>query len=143
MGMSGPSREGGMMAEINVTPFVDVMLVLLIIFMVTAPLMATGVEIDLPSATAPPVEVTGEQLVIGMNQAGELTLARGSDPAQPVTREQLEANLREEGKAHPDRAVFVQADGTLAYQEVMDLLEMAKQAGIPKVGLVTRPPTEP
>ena len=58
MGMSGPSREGGMMAEINVTPFVDVMLVLLIIFMVTAPLMATGVEIDLPSATAPPAAFT-------------------------------------------------------------------------------------
>ncbi len=131
------------MSEINVTPFVDVMLVLLIIFMVTAPLMATGVEIDLPSANTPPVEVTGEQLVIGMKTSGEFTLARGSNPAQTLTKEQLEANLREEGKAHPDHAVFVQADGALPYQEVMNLLEMAKQAGIPKVGLVTRPPTAP
>jgi biopolymer transport protein TolR len=143
MGMSGPSRDGGMMAEINVTPFVDVMLVLLIIFMVTAPLMATGVEIDLPSANTPPVEVTGEQLVIAMNKEGELTLARGSNPAQALTRDQLAANLTEEGKAHPERAVFVQADGALPYQEVMNLLEMAKQAGIPKVGLVTRPAPAP
>jgi biopolymer transport protein TolR len=89
------------------------------------------------------VEVSGEQLVIGMNKAGELTLARGSGASQPLTREQLEANLREEGKAHPDRAVFVQADGALAYQEVMDLLELAKQSGIPRVGLVTRPASEP
>ena len=67
------------------------------------------------------------------------------DPHQveEVLEKQLEANLREEGKAHPDHAVFVQADGTLPYQEVMNLLEMAKQAGIPKVGLVTRPPSEP
>lgn len=142
MGMSGPSRDGGMMAEINVTPFVDVMLVLLIIFMVTTPLMATGVEIDLPSATAPPVEVTGEQLVIGMNRDGELTLARGV--IRPAAHSGAARSEPARGrKAHPDHAVFVQADGTLPYQEVMNLLEMAKQAGIPKVGLVTRPPSEP
>jgi len=143
MGMSGPSRDGGMMSEINVTPFVDVMLVLLIIFMVTAPLMTTGVEIDLPSANTPPIEVSGEQLVISMGKDGALALARGSNPSQPLTLEQLAANLREEGKAHPDHAVFVQADGALPYQEVMNLLELAKKSGIPRVGLVTRPATEP
>ena len=139
MGMSGPSRDGGMMAEINVTPFVDVMLVLLIIFMVTAPLMTTGVDIDLPSANTPPVEVTGEQLVIGMQKDGALTLARGTGAPMVLTREQLEANLLEEGKTHPGQAVYVQADGALPYQEVMGLLELAKQSGIPKVGLVTQP----
>ena len=139
MGMSGPSRDGGMMAEINVTPFVDVMLVLLIIFMVTTPMMTTGVDIDLPSANTPPAEVSGDQLVISMAKDGSLSLGRGSDPAQPLTREQLEANLLEEGKQHPGQAVFVQADGTLPYQDVMTLLELAKQSGIPKVGLVTKP----
>ncbi len=139
MGMSGPSREGGMMSEINVTPFVDVMLVLLIIFMVTAPMMTTGVDIDLPSANTPPATLTGDQLVISMAQDGTLSLARGTDPAQPVTREQLGANLVEEGKQNPGQAVFVQADGKLAYQEIMTLLELAKQSGIPKVGLVTQP----
>lgn len=140
MGMSGPSREGGMMAEINVTPFVDVMLVLLIIFMVTAPLMTTGVNIDLPSANTPPVEVSGDQLVIGLAKDGTLTLARGSAPGQALTRDQLGANLAEEGKQHPGQAVYVQADGALPYQSVMDLLELAKQSGIPKVGLITQPP---
>jgi biopolymer transport protein TolR len=139
MAMSGPSREGGMMSEINVTPFVDVMLVLLIIFMVTAPLMTTGVNIDLPSANTPPVDVTGDQLVIGLAKDGSLTLARGTNTAQALTREQLEANLVEEGKQHPGQAVFVQADGALPYQEVMSLLELAKNSGIPKVGLVTQP----
>ena len=128
-----------MMAEINVTPFVDVMLVLLIIFMVTTPMMTTGVDIDLPSANTPPAEVSGDQLVISMAKDGSLSLGRGSDPAQPLTREQLEANLLEEGKQHPGQAVFVQADGTLPYQDVMTLLELAKQSGIPKVGLVTQP----
>ncbi len=142
MGMSGPSRDGGMMAEINVTPFVDVMLVLLIIFMVTTPMMTTGVDIDLPSANTPPAEVSGDQLVISMATDGSLSLGRGSDPAQPLTREQLEANLLEEGKQHPGQAVFVQADGTLPYQDVMTLLELAKQSGIPKVGLVTKPAGE-
>ncbi len=139
MAMTGPSRDGAMMSEINVTPFVDVMLVLLVIFMITAPLMTTGVEIDLPSANTPPTALTGQELVIGMQKDGGLTLARGTGQPLPLTREQLQANLVEEGKTHPGQPVFVQADGALPYQEVMTLLELAKLAGVPKVGLVTQP----
>ncbi|MSQ02835.1 MAG: ExbD/TolR family protein [Myxococcales bacterium] len=139
MGMTGPSRDGAMMSEINVTPFVDVMLVLLVIFMITAPLMTTGVDIDLPSANTPPATLTGQELVIGMQKDGSLTLARGTGQPLPLTRAQLQANLLEEGRAHPGQPVYVQADGALPYQEVMTLLELAKLAGVPKVGLVTQP----
>ena len=139
MGMSGPGREGGMMAEINVTPFVDVMLVLLIIFMVTAPLMVTGVGIELPTANTPPLDPATDSLVITIAADGAYSLGRGQAPAQPLTLEQLTANLAEEGKQHPDLPVFVAADGKLPYQQVMDVLELAKSAGLPKVGLMTKP----
>ncbi|MBM4365896.1 MAG: protein TolR [Deltaproteobacteria bacterium] len=137
--MSGPSRDGGMMSEINVTPFVDVMLVLLIIFMVTAPLLVTGVEIDLPSGDTPPLDAANDNLVIGIAADGSYTLSRGSGDARPVTIEQLGANLAEEGKQHPGQPVFVAADGTLPYQKVVDVLELAKGSGVPKVGLMTEP----
>ncbi len=139
MGMSGPSRDSGMMSEINVTPFVDVMLVLLIIFMITAPMMVTGVNIDLPTANTPQLDVDNKYLRIAVTAEGAYNISRAGDPAQPVTLEQLTALLQEEGKAHPDWPVFVAADGKLAYQVVMDVLELAKSSGLPKVGLETKP----
>ena len=138
MGMSGPSKDGGMMSEINVTPFVDVMLVLLIIFMVTTPLMATGVDIDLPRAEAPPLDATPDQLIIEMSAEGTFKLGRGSKMLD-VTREQLQANLANESKLHPNDPVFVSADGKLPYEQVLQLLALAKDSGIPKVGLMTQP----
>lgn len=137
--MSGPSRQGGLMAEINVTPFVDVMLVLLIIFMVTAPLMTTGVSIELPHAEAPPLTGADDQLVVGMKADETYTLHRGSATESVVTLEQLTANLTLEGKNHPKAQVFVSADGSLKYEKVMQLLALAKSCGIPQVGLVTQP----
>jgi biopolymer transport protein TolR len=139
MGMSGPSGgDSGLMAEINVTPFVDVMLVLLIIFMVTAPLMTTGVDIDLPRAEAPAMEATPDQLVIAIDAAGTYQLGRGSEMAT-VTLEQLQANLVNEAKLHPEDPVFVSADGKLQYEQVLQILALAKDAGVPKVGLMTQP----
>lgn len=139
MGMSGPSGgDGGMMSEINVTPFVDVVLVLLIIFMVTAPLMTTGVDIDLPRAEAPPMNATPDQLVITMDADGSYQLGRGSE-LKDVSLEQLQANLANEAKLHPDQPVFVSADGKLQYEQVLQLLALAKDAGVPKVGLMTQP----
>ncbi len=135
--MSGPSRDGGMMSEINVTPFVDVMLVLLIIFMVTAPLMVTGVEIDLPTGDTPPLDAANDNLVIGLAANGTYSLARGTGEPTAVTLDQLGANLVEEGKQHPGQPVFVAADGTLPYQKVVEVLELAKASGVPRVGLMT------
>jgi biopolymer transport protein TolR len=137
--MSGPSRDsGGMMSEINVTPFVDVMLVLLIIFMVTAPMMSTGVEMELPRADAPPLANTEEQLVLSIDADQKYYIG---DTAYPF--EELPTKLRALADSKPDQQVFVRADGTLPYELVLQLLAVAKNAGIPKVGLVTQPGPPP
>jgi biopolymer transport protein TolR len=126
------------MSEINVTPLVDVMLVLLIIFMVTAPMLNnSGVEIDLPRAEAPPLDMNDEdQLILSMNAERQVFL---NDQDTPFSVEELPARLRAIAEAHPDRPVFLRADGALPYREVVKLLSVAKQAGMPKVGLVFDP----
>jgi biopolymer transport protein TolR len=137
MGMSG-SSSGGTMADINVTPLVDVMLVLLIIFMITAPMMNNaGVEIDLPKADAPPLAMEDEdQLILSMQEDGMVLL---NDLDTPFTLEELEGRLRGIAEANPDRPVFLRADGDLPYRRVVKLLETAKKAGMPRVGLVFDP----
>ena len=135
MGMSGPSHgSGGMMAEINVTPFVDVMLVLLIIFMVTAPLMTTGVALDLPRATAPPLQPDDPQLVLSVT-ADEVYYINETK----LTADEMKTKLAAIAAANPEQQVFVRADGKLQYEKVLELLAVAKEAGVAKVGLVTQP----
>lgn len=134
MGMSGPSRDGGMMSEINVTPFVDVVLVLLIIFMVTAPLMTTGVEMELPRADAPPLPTDEEQLVLSITADERFFL---NDTA--FTEAELVSRLGAIAQANPDQQLFVRADGKLPYERVLQLLAVARASGVAKVGLVTQP----
>jgi biopolymer transport protein TolR len=136
MGMSGGSH-GGTMSDINVTPLVDVMLVLLIIFMITAPLMNNaGVEIDLPKAEAPPLDFEEEQIVLSMDAQRNVYI-EGVDT--PFTLEELPNRLRAIAEADPDRPVFLRADGDLPYRDVVKLLEVAKKSGMPRVGLVFDP----
>ncbi|MEZ4236112.1 MAG: biopolymer transporter ExbD [Myxococcota bacterium] len=125
------------MSEINVTPLVDVMLVLLIIFMITAPLMNNaGVEIDLPKAEAPPLDFEEDQLVLSMDADSNVYI-EGVDT--PFTLEELPARLHAIAEAAPDRPVFLRADGDLRYRQVVELLGIAKKAGMPRVGLVFDP----
>ncbi|MCB9743301.1 MAG: protein TolR [Alphaproteobacteria bacterium] len=138
MGMSTGGDRGGMMAEINVTPFVDVMLVLLIIFMVTAPMMVQGLEVDLPRAEAPPLESADDQLLLILDKEGRVFIKSGEE-AREVPADQLPQRLAAIKESNPDQAVFVQADGALPYADVMRLMAAAKAAGIGKVGLVTQP----
>ena len=135
MGMSGPSQGGGgMMSEINVTPFVDVMLVLLIIFMVTAPMMTAGVELDLPRAEAPTLTSDEDQLVLSISKEESYFIGKESFPLA-----EMPVKLAAIAAANPGQQVFVRADGSLPYEKVLQLLAMAKGAGIVKVGLVTQP----
>ena len=127
---------GGMMSEINVTPFVDVMLVLLVIFMVTTPLMVTGMEVELPRAEAPPLESSEDQLVLAITATGAYYIGDREIPA-----EELGEKLIAIAEANPDRDVFLKADGQVTYEQVAQLMAMAKAAGIAKVGLVTQPGT--
>jgi biopolymer transport protein TolR len=143
MGMSG-GGHGGTMSEINVTPLVDVMLVLLIIFMVTAPMLNNaGVEIDLPQAEAPPLDMAEDQIVLSMDANRQVFL---NESETPFGVDELLFRLRAIAEANPGKPVFLRADGTLPYAEVVNLLSVAKQAGMPKVGLVFDPlkaPKEP
>ncbi len=129
-----------MLSEINVTPFVDVMLVLLIIFMVTAPMMVQGVEIELPNADATALEVQEDedQLILSIDATGAVFIGE-----TPVEWEELGAKLAAIKKRNPDANVFVRADGSIRYEKVLQLMAMAKTAGIGKVGLVTQPGVEP
>ncbi len=123
-----------MMAEINVTPFVDVMLVLLVIFMVTAPMMVTGLPVDLPPADAPPLEAPDQELVLSLTAEGELYI---NDT--PVSVEELGVKLGAISKENPDQDVYLKADGSVPYRQVAGIIAAARAAGISKVGLVTRP----
>ena len=123
------------MAEINVTPFVDVMLVLLIIFMVTAPMMTTGLEVELPQAEAPALSQNQDsQMVLGITAEGVYILQE-----REFTIEELEAKLPAIVQANPDQDVFLQADAAVPYEKVAQLMAICTQAGIPRVGLVTQP----
>ncbi|MCK6516388.1 MAG: hypothetical protein RIT28_3561 [Pseudomonadota bacterium] len=134
MGMSSGGDRGGMMAEINVTPFVDVMLVLLIIFMVTAPMMVQGVDIELPKSESPPLVSEEEQLVLSLTADGKYFINESE-----FTFEELQVKLRAIREANPDQAIFVKADGALPYEKVIRMMSVAQAAGIGKVGLVTQP----
>ncbi|MBN1335283.1 MAG: ExbD/TolR family protein [Deltaproteobacteria bacterium] len=123
-----------MMSDINVTPFVDVMLVLLIIFMVTAPLLTTGLKVDLPRVDAPPIEMPEEQVLLVIDAQGRYFLAD-----HEFTFAELEEKIPAIAKANPDQEVFLQADGTVPYARVAELMGLCTRAGIVRMGMVTAP----
>ena len=124
-------------SQINVTPLVDVMLVLLIIFMVTAPILQQGVSVDLPKVTAGPLSGQEEQLVVNVGKTGQIFL---NDT--PMTTDQLTSKLRAIAAARPDRQLYVRADQSVAYGEVMRVMGAVHEAGLVRVGLVTEPPPD-
>jgi biopolymer transport protein TolR len=133
----GPSEGGGSISDINVTPLVDVMLVLLVIFMVTAPILQQGVAIDLPKVAASPLAGDEEQLVVNVNKAGQVFL---NDT--PMALDALTTKLAAIRAARPDRQVFVRADQTVPYGQVMKTMGAVRESGLTKIGLVTEPPPD-
>jgi len=122
------------LSEINVTPFVDVMLVLLIIFMVTAPLMQQGVDVDLPETTTQPLRLQDEPLVLTVQKNGKYYLARLEIPPEKL-REKLVAIF--EGR--DSKQIFLRADKDAAYGLVVVAMAAARAAGATKIGMVTEP----
>jgi biopolymer transport protein TolR len=122
------------LGEINVTPLVDVMLVLLIIFMVSAPMMNTGVDVDLPAAQAPQVEVNDEKLLLTVTRDQKVFLGRDE-----VSYDKLEATLLANERMQREKELYVQADATVPYGFVVKVIAIVKKAGISKLGLVTDP----
>jgi biopolymer transport protein TolR len=125
-------RRRALMGEINVTPFVDVMLVLLIVFMVTAPLLTVGVTVDLPETTAAPLPGQDEPLSVSVNRAGEIYL---QDSA--IALEELGPRLRAISDRNPDLRIFVRGDRVIDYGRVMEVVGAIHAAGFAKVALVT------
>jgi len=125
--------------EINVVPYIDVMLVLLIIFMVTAPLLTAGVEVDLPNAAAQPLEFNedNEPLILTVQSDGSLYLNIGADPQQAVSDEEVVRLASIALQKRPERAVAVRGDNAGAYGDVVRGMVLLQNAGAPKVGLLT------
>lgn len=129
------------MAEINVVPYIDVMLVLLVIFMVTAPLITQGVKVDLPQADADPQ--TGEgttPVVVHIDQFGDTYLDLGDNELLPVDQQLLFERLVDVLDEAPTTPIMVRADQSIDYGLVVDAMVAAQAAGAPSVGLVTQPP---
>jgi len=128
------SGKKGLMSEINVTPFVDVMLVLLIIFMVTAPMMTHGVKVDTPQTTHENMDVDAKALIISIDGNRQVFINQYQLDASEV-RERLPAilDVRRTGE------VFLKADKSLPYGIVMDVMAQIRDAGIEKIGMVTEP----
>ena len=136
IGTSGTGRQT--LTEINVTPLVDVMLVLLIIFMVTAPLIQQGVEVKLPDARAKPVAAEEQKLVLSIKADRSLWLGTSEDAAR-IPYDLLEEKLRANVRAQKDRELYLMADKTLPYGYVVDVMATVQRAGVVNVGMITNP----
>ncbi len=125
-------------SEINVVPYIDVMLVLLIIFMITAPLLQQGVEIDLPQASANPISPDQrEPLIVSVSKAGELYLNIGANNEKPIDEETLGKRVAAVINNHPETPVLVRGDKAVDYGRVTQAMVLLQAAGVEKVGLMT------
>ncbi len=139
--MAGNRTKHRPMAEINVVPYIDVMLVLLIIFMVTAPMLMQGVKVDLPEASADPVEnQDSEPVIVSLKAGGELFLNVGGDEKQALSLATIKQRVAAVMRRNPDKPVMVWGDRAVAYGEVVTLMAALQEAGAPSVGLVTENP---
>ena len=125
------------MAEINVTPLVDVMLVLLIIFMVTAPMLSMGIDVNLPRVKAKSVDVTEEKLVLTISEAKEIFLNKTKLPLG-----ELNPKLEAIFSNRIDREIFLRADKNVPYGFVVEVMSEVRKAGVDKLGMITEPPEE-
>jgi biopolymer transport protein TolR len=131
-GKGAPGRTT--MSEINVTPMVDVMLVLLIIFMVTTPLIQQGVKVNLPETKAAPVEASDKKLVLSVDANHHVYIGEVEIPL-----DQLEEKLKTNAKAQAEKELYLHADRELPYGIVVDVMAAAQRAGITNVGMITDP----
>lgn len=133
------------MAEINVVPYIDVMLVLLVIFMITAPLLSQGVKVDLPQATTQALGADKEPIVVSVDAQGNYYLNLATDPNQPIDAvslvNQVSTELRNDAQQNQTRQVLVKGDEHVDYGKVMQAMVLLQQAGAASVGLVTDPPS--
>ncbi|WP_405220295.1 protein TolR [Lentisalinibacter sediminis] len=141
------AKNRRLMGEINVVPYIDVMLVLLIIFMVTAPLLTQGIEVELPNAAAEPLdpELTQDELplVLSVDREGNLYLNAGDNEDAPVDARTVIARTAAVLRRRPETPVLVKADQAVAYGRVVNAMVLLQQGGAEKVGFITDPLDDP
>ena len=139
--MAGKRSKRRPMSEINVVPYIDVMLVLLIIFMVTAPMLMQGVKVDLPEASADPVEnQDSEPLIVSVNASGELFLNVGGNEKQVLSLPTIQDRVAKVMRANKTKPVLIWGDAAVPYGNVVEVMVALQAAGAPSVGLVTEDP---
>jgi biopolymer transport protein TolR len=134
MALSSSGGGGGALAEINVTPLVDVMLVLLIVFMVTAPMLQTGVDVNLPNAKAQTIPDDSGKLVLTITKDKKVFLGKS-----PIEWDKVEETLKANEKLKIEREIYLHANQDLRYGDVVTMMAILKLAGADKLGMVTDP----
>ncbi len=139
--MHTPMQKRKLMSEINVVPYIDVMLVLLVIFMVTAPLLTQGVKVELPKAGAEPIEDVPDHppLVLSVDAEGNLYINIGDDEDEPTTAKEIIARVGAVIRNRPDTPILIKADRSVPYGNVVGAMVLLQQGGAEAVGFVTDP----
>ena len=133
-------RRKRVVAEINVVPYIDVMLVLLIIFMVTAPLVTQGVKVDLPQAVAESLpEDTKPPMIASIDKEGRYYLSVGESANRPLSADEISALVEAQLRLDPTAQFIIKGDGDVNYKTVMKLMVLLQEAGVPSLGLMTEP----
>ena len=139
-------RRRRLMGEINVVPYIDVMLVLLIIFMITAPLLTEGIKVELPKAQAkgidPELMKDVKPLILSIDAKGRLYLNYNKPEDEPIPAEKVEAQASAVLRRAPETAVLVRGDYRVAYGEIVTAMTLLQRAGASKVGFITQPPEQ-
>ena len=136
--MSRSRKRRKLKADINVVPYIDVMLVLLIIFMVTAPLLNLGVDVELPQANAKPIQQDKEPVIVALMADGSLSLQLQGAAPEAIDETALLAKLSAFVRNNPNVPVLLAGDGSIPYEQVMQKMALMQQAGVAKVGLMAQ-----
>lgn len=131
------------MAEINVVPYIDVMLVLLVIFMITAPLLTQGVNVNLPkveSKTITPDD--NEPVVVSVDRDGRIYIDSGDHPDEPVSSQDLVNTVAAFLRNNPNLPIYIKGDSAASYGQVVSVMALLQKAGVPNVGMLTKPPQD-
>ena len=141
-GQSNPRSRRRLVGEINVVPYIDVMLVLLVIFMITAPLLSQGIEVDLPEADTRPVDTRDhEPVILTVDARGQWFLDAGGDSRQPLPVAEVQRRVAALLRRDRETPVLVRADARVPYGEVVKAMAALQAAGASKLGFLTDPPT--
>lgn len=142
MQTTGRRKRRKLMSSINVVPYIDVMLVLLIIFMVTAPLLNLGVDIHLPQSAAKSVQDNKEPVLVSVDKDGNFFLTLGTAQREPIDADNLVGKVSAFVRANPQVSVMIGGDERVDYGKIYQAMVLLQQAGVPKVGLMSQPVQE-